>query len=204
MINRPAGRYLSRGERAQFVVNNFAAYLTGRVLDVGCGEGFLRRHIPAYVGCDIAGLEDVTVNLDSGFLPFQNGSFCTAVCIDVLEHVEPLGHIFEDLFRVAQENVIVSLPNVYALGYRLKFLQGKVIAKEYSLEPRNRHKWLPSYSETRHFIRRHLPEDWRIRWEFGYYPHAWWRSGPAYGFLADRYPNLFATTYWAHFYRDPK
>jgi len=90
---------------------------------------------------------------------------------------------------------------MYALGYRLKFLRGQVISKDYSLMSRNRHKWLPSFAEVRSFIRDQLPQDWHIEWEFGYYPRAWWRVGPLYKLLARAYPNLFAPVYWGLFER---
>lgn len=199
MSKSPIGHYLSRAERAQFVITNFTPYLSGRVLDVGCGEAFLREHMASYVGIDIVGKPDVFVNLDRGNLPFANRAFNAVVCIDVLEHIEPLAEVLADLFRVASHYVIISLPNMYALGWRLKFLRGQVISKEYSLTPRNRHKWLPSFSEVCSFVQTQLPQDWHIAWEFGYYPQAWWRMGPVYKLLARTRPNLLATIYWALF-----
>ena len=176
MYDAPVGTYLSRQGRARFIATNFACQLDGRVLDVGCGEAFLRPLVPGYVGCDIAGNPDVRVDLDKDSLPFAAQSFQTVICIDVLEHVEPLVGVFCELFRVAQENVIISLPNIYALGYRLRFLRGQVLSKEYSLEPRNRHKWLPGYGEARTLFAHYLPPGWRVAWEFGFHPLTSWRT----------------------------
>lgn len=188
----PTGHYSNRAGRAQFAAANFAAYLSGRVLDVGCGEAFLKAHIGHYVGIDIVGAPDVRVDLERGALPFGDRSFDTVICIDVLEHLEEFNDVFAELFRVARRYVIVSLPNMYALGFRLRCLRGRVIAKEYSLMPRNRHKWLPGFSEARDFMRAWLPMKWRIKWEFGYWPPTWWRIGV----VCKLWPGLFATGYW--------
>ncbi|HXW00585.1 MAG TPA: class I SAM-dependent methyltransferase, partial [Anaerolineae bacterium] len=195
--------YSSRVERAQFIAMNFKPYLIGRVLDVGCAEAFLKKHINQYIGLDITGNPDLLVNLEQTGLPFCDKAFDTVMCIDVLEHLDSLTKVLRDLFRVASQYVIISLPNVYALGWRLKFLRGQVLSKEYSLLPRNRHKWLPSFTETRIFMRTQLPQNWYIKWEFGYYPPAWWRVGPLYKTLALAHPNLLATTYWALFEHRP-
>lgn len=203
MFRTLEGTFLDRRGRARFIAHNFADHLRGRVLDVGCGDALLREHVTDYVGCDIAGKPDVRLNLDHAFLPFRDGSFQTAVCTDVLEHVEPMRQVFGELFRVAQRSVIISLPNVYALGYRIKFARGRVISKEYSLEPRNRHRWLPNFDETCAVIRRWLPAGWEIAAEFAYYPQAWWRRGPLYAAWAHKDPNLFATSYWGLFVRRP-
>jgi len=203
MPKLPVGHYSSRAERARFIATNFGPYLSGRVLDVGCGDAFLREYVVRYTGCDIAGTPDVFVDLERGGLPFKDKAFDIIVCTDVLEHLEPLAEVLADLLRVAARYVIISLPNMYALGYRLKFLRGQVISKEYSLVPRNRHKWLPSFAEARSFIQARLPQEWHVVWEFGYYPRDWWRVGPLYKLLAGAYPNLLATSYWVLFERWP-
>jgi hypothetical protein len=202
MLGTLDGAYFDRTGRARFIAHNFAGQLRGPVLDVGCGDALLRGFVPNYVGCDIAGKPDVRLDLDTGILPFGDGAFQTSVCTDVLEHVEPMRQVFWELFRVARQYVIISLPNLYVLGFRLRFLQGKVLSKEYSLEPRNRHRWLPSFAESSVTIRKWLPAGWTIALETGYYPPAWWRRGPAYTRYAYRYPNLFATTYWGLFVRE--
>lgn len=196
MPKSPTGHYDDRKGRAQFIATNFAPYLSGSVLDVGCGDALFREHLGLYVGCDIAGMPDVLVDLEKGVLPFSDNVFDTVLCIDVLEHVDPLAAVLGDLFRVARRHVIISLPNMYALGWRVRFLRGRVLSKEYSLTPRNRHKWLPSLAEARSLIQARLPEGWRLVWEFGYCPRAWWRVGPLHRFLARVYPNLLATGYW--------
>ncbi len=196
MGERPVGYYSNREERAEFIAVNLAPFLSGSVLDVGCGEAYLRAHVRHYIGVDLVGEPDVIVDLERAGLPFRDRSFDSVVCVHVLEHLDSLREIAADLFRVAGRHVVVSVPNMYALGYRLKFLRGQVIGKEYSLMPRNRHKWLPSWSEARAFLRDTCPEGWSVSWEFAYRPRAWWRVGPIYNLLACRYPNLLATGYW--------
>ena len=196
MLKLPIGHYTSREERAEFIAVNYASCLTGTVLDVGCGDAYLGQHVASYVGVDIAGNPDIVIDLEGVTLPFHDRAFDTIVCTDVLEHLDAFHQVFADLFRVATHHVIISLPNMYALGWRLRFLSGRTLSKEYSLEPRNRHKWLPSYQEASSFFRARLPQGWRVAREFGYYPPAWWRRGPLYKWAALAYPNLLATAYW--------
>ena len=189
--------YLDRAGRAEYIAASFAAWLQGSVLDVGCGDAHLRGHVASYAGLDISGHPDVIADLEQGGLPIRDDAVDTVVCTDVLEHIEPIRSVAGELFRVARSHVIVSIPNMYAVGWRLRFLRGLVLSKEYSLAPRNRHKWLPSYNECRSFIRRELPAEWTVRKEYGYSPQAWWRVGPVRWLLARRFPNLLATAYWA-------
>lgn len=199
---RPGFGWTDRAGRARFIAQFFASYLRGSVLDVGCGDALLRQHLPNYTGCDIGGKPDVMIDLDrASTLPFADRTFASVVCTDVLEHVEPLRAVFCDLFRVAQHHVIISLPNMYALGFRLRFLTGRVLSKEYSLEPRNRHKWLPAFSETRTMMLKWLPPGWTLTQDYAYYPQAWWRQGKIYESCSRAFPNLLAHTYWALFTR---
>lgn len=204
MLEISLDHYSSRRDRARFIAANFKGCFHGRVLDVGCGDSFLSKYVAQYTGIDITGQPNARVDLERGGLPFSDGAFDTVVCTDVLEHVEPLASVLREIFRVGRRYVIVSLPNVYALGWRLRFLQGHVLSKEYSLTPRNRHKWLPSLTESRVFLKGCLPEGWHVVQEFGYTPRAWWRRGFAHTLLAHAFPNLLATGYWVLFeYREP-
>jgi glycosyltransferase involved in cell wall biosynthesis/SAM-dependent methyltransferase len=67
----------------------------GRTLDIGCGSGKLRAHLPGgtrYVGCDpmllpTAGREFAAVSASGEQLPFPDGAFDSVVLYDVLSYV---------------------------------------------------------------------------------------------------------------------
>jgi 2-polyprenyl-3-methyl-5-hydroxy-6-metoxy-1,4-benzoquinol methylase len=149
--------YESRAERAQFIHQNFAFFLQGHILDVGCGEGYFRSLIgpERYVGLDIVGRADVVVNLDHGSLPFPDATFDCVVCTDVLEHLEHIHAMLDELLRVSRRYIIISLPNPAAVIWP-RILRGMDSGKFYGLpteRPRDRHRWFFTYAEARAFIR---------------------------------------------------
>lgn len=100
-----------------------------RVLDVGCGEGVLveeYRSRLSIVGVDHEyGSPHVMMGsvLD---LPFRDGTFPHALCLDVLEHL-PFAQqtrALDELYRVLEKggDVLVSVPNLAHLQSRLHFL----------------------------------------------------------------------------------
>src|SRR5688572_23346458 len=94
--------FSERRSRSEFVARRFAPYLPESVLDVGCYEAPLRDLLKGarYVGVDMAGKPDITLDLDSGApLPFGDGEFRTVLCIEVLEHLEHLHAMFGELVR---------------------------------------------------------------------------------------------------------
>ncbi len=91
------------------------------VLDIGARDGHLRRYLAAdvrYRGVEIApqfASEHVQIHDVSSGLPFEDGSFDFAFCIEVLEHVpNPWGTLGE-IHRVLRPGgiLILSVPNPY-------------------------------------------------------------------------------------------
>ena len=87
-----------------------------RVLDIGCGAGFLSNHL-AYAGFDVTGLDASRASLtvaaqhdathrvnyllgDALSLPFDDASFDAVCAMDVLEHVETPAAVIAELARV--------------------------------------------------------------------------------------------------------
>lgn len=100
------------------------------VLEAGCNEGFLSMAL-IEDGCNISsvdldkeqidkakaifGIE--AIHADINELPFENDSFDIAVGGETLEHIENPMNGLRELFRVAREKVIISLPiGSYWLG----------------------------------------------------------------------------------------
>ncbi len=84
--------------------------ITGRVLDVGCGSKpylrYFEGHVDQYFGIDIEkethdhSNEDVNLIFDGETLPFEDGSFDSAVTFQVLEHVFAPDRFVSELRRV--------------------------------------------------------------------------------------------------------
>lgn len=105
------------------------------VLDAGCGEGLLVEEYGgrlAMTGVDAA-YESLHVTRASlTALPYADGHFSRALCLDVLEHLsyEDQGKALAELWRVLEPagELLVSVPNLAHLQSRVQFLlRGRLI-----------------------------------------------------------------------------
>lgn len=89
-------------------------YIQGRVLDVGSGSGTLVNLIPNAVGVDLVPKHANSVKADITNLPFKDGSFDTAFCTELLEHLcdKDLDQGLNEIGRVLSEegHLIVTVP----------------------------------------------------------------------------------------------
>jgi SAM-dependent methyltransferase len=151
--------YTDRESKAAYIARKYAPVLGGSVLDVGCGEGLLRRHLPRpdlYVGVDAAPSGDTPVDLERGALPFADRSFDAVVCTDVLEHLEAAHAIFDECCRVSRSRVIISLPNPVRNFITELFAGSGGRMKYYGLpaeNPGDRHRWFFGFEEAEAFVR---------------------------------------------------
>ncbi len=136
-----------REKHADFVyvperVPYFVAAVGGpgqRVLDIGCRAGALSQHFLAgneVTGMDVdeealghasaRGLQTVWGDVEEP-LPFEDGSFDAVVVGEILEHVRFPDEVVGEIGRVLRPDGVVvgSVPNVYRLKNRLKFLVGR-------------------------------------------------------------------------------
>jgi hypothetical protein len=138
--------FKKREQRSQYVAKRFQHYLTDKVADIGCFQAPLRSLLSNcdYTGVDVAGSPDIKMNLDTpASLPFQSGEFNTVLCIEVLEHLDNLHHIFDELIRISNRYIIISLPNCWR-DARQKIERGTGGFLHYGLpteKPLDRHKW---------------------------------------------------------------
>jgi SAM-dependent methyltransferase len=101
----------------------------GSVLDVGCGLGSYGRGLLAegysWKGVEVnpddcaelARLGLPHQRVDGRTLPFPDGAFGSALCLEVLEHIEEPRAFLREIARVAPGQLIVSVPNCELLGY---------------------------------------------------------------------------------------
>lgn len=155
---RSALRYRDRQTKAAYIADKYRQILTDSVLDVGCDTKRIGSLIPRsvkYVGIDMSPVADVVLDLDAGPLPFADRSFNTVLCTDVLEHLEHAHRVFDELCRVSDQWVIVSLPNPIrhmleaigtGCGSQLKY---------YGLptdRPSDRHRWFFGIDDAKRFL----------------------------------------------------
>jgi len=111
------------------------------VLDAGCGEGVIVEEFASSLAIEGVDPNYTSDHVRTGSLldlPFPDGRFDRALCLDVLEHLEyqqqPVA--LAELFRVLRPGgeLLVSVPNLAHLQSRIHFLlQGRLIrtASEY-------------------------------------------------------------------------
>ncbi|MFW5750834.1 MAG: class I SAM-dependent methyltransferase [Planctomycetota bacterium] len=149
--------FKQRQDRMDFVVRHFGKHIENNALDVGCDNRYLARLLPEldYTGIDLNDTADLTINLETTpALPFENDSFETVICTDVLEHLDNLHEIFAELIRVCARNLIISLPGNWA-NARLPIARGRGAIAHYGLpvhKPVDRHKWFFSLEEAQRFL----------------------------------------------------
>jgi SAM-dependent methyltransferase len=106
-----------------------------RVLDAGCGEGVLVEEYAdrlAIVGIDPNYTSDRVQTASLTALPFADGTFDRALCLDVLEHLtfDEQPRALAELYRVLAPGgeLLVSVPNLAHLQSRVHFLlKGRLI-----------------------------------------------------------------------------
>jgi 2-polyprenyl-3-methyl-5-hydroxy-6-metoxy-1,4-benzoquinol methylase len=130
------------------------------LLDVGCRgcelKAYLQPHI-AYAGLDLEQNKQGTVTYvgDVMTLPLSQRFDCI-VALDVLEHVENPGVLFDRLVALARNHLLISLPNCYDLKGRVKFAFRGNLGGKYTFSahaPIDRHRWLTGREEIYAFYR---------------------------------------------------
>ena len=106
-----------------------------RVLDAGCGEGVLVDEYAARLAIHGLDAHYASEHVTQGSLtelPYPDGSFDRALCLDVLEHLpfEAQPKALAELHRVIRSGgeLLVSIPNLAHLQSRIHFLlRGRLI-----------------------------------------------------------------------------
>jgi len=128
-----------------------------RLLDVGCGSGYLakllKEGVPGLVvhGVDISSValerarhhvdQVWQVDLDKNDLPVSSEQYDTVTCIEVLEHLYDPDHAIGEIARVLSSGgcAVVTVPNLAYWRYRLDLLRGRVPPP--AIDPRHLHQF---------------------------------------------------------------
>jgi len=98
------------------------------ILDIGCGLGTyvkaLRKHGRDCIGVELDRPEIRAALLDEvkpyvklhrwrkNHLPFKDNSFSSAICIEVMEHIEKPERWMEEISRVVRDELIITVPDM--------------------------------------------------------------------------------------------
>jgi SAM-dependent methyltransferase len=172
----PSGRAVETvfGERWSLVINLIGPDAFS-VLDVGCRKRELRDHLPPnsrYVGMDLFPPADVIASAEEP-LPFDDNAFETVVLADVLEHLENPHGALDEAMRVGRRSVIVLLPNLFTLLWRIYFAAfGRMPSQKYAFGPyprADRHRWLMNFDQAAAFTAGRADlAGWRLARECAY------------------------------------
>jgi ubiquinone/menaquinone biosynthesis C-methylase UbiE len=176
---RDGSRVLKR--HARFLVSRFFRWTEdGRILEVGCGAGFLLSHLRAalpasfsFVGsdvdrtmlrlsCRVKGAKGISfVQNDDQSLPFRDRSFQGIVCDGTFHHFEQPEKMFADMYRILApggEMVILNIDSgflfarLFRIYYRLKNRLRLATKPDFALYNSIRHS--PSLRDMRAFLER--------------------------------------------------
>ena len=105
-------------------IRKFEHYISGKTLDVGCGKKpyqSLFKNVTQYIGMDIEESghdhknEDIDVFYDGHTFPFEDNSFDSMICNQVLEHVFNPTEFLSEMHRVLKQDgkVLLTVPFVW-------------------------------------------------------------------------------------------
>ena len=131
------------------------------ILDAGCRDCVLRTYLPDavdYERLDLFQNSDGTVKHVMSLedpLPFGGDSYDVVAALDVVEHLDDFLGGLSELLRVARRKLIVVLPNMSHLLFRLRFLRRGFLGPKYDLSygaGADGHTWLTVQPQSDAFM----------------------------------------------------
>lgn len=119
-----------------------------RVLDIGCGDGYLAELITKNKNCNLTCLDISDVALQRAkarnlkvvqasmedVLPFDDNSFDYVIATEALEHIAKTEEVLLEMVRVSKKHLLVSIPNIAFWKYRWTLLRGR-FPKQWVVHP---------------------------------------------------------------------
>lgn len=153
------------------------------VLDVGCGQGYLLRHLghafTLAIGCDIsasaltvahrAAPDSPLLQASASALPFQTGTMNLIVAIDLVEHLVNPVEFFLECRRILEPGglLFMSTPNTRSLGARLKGERWFALTDDTHVSLLTPERWASLLTDTGFHIR---VEGTDFVWDVPYFP----------------------------------
>lgn len=149
-------RYRPRKEQHYGVLlDTFKEAVKGSIIDMGSRDDTFERRLGRSVArFDKNNPELPVFDWEKEPLPVGDKSYDTVVCLDTLEHIDRIHFATDDLFRVAKESVIISLPNCWKRMVKAS-AQGRWGHGGYGIPleaPFDRHRWFFSTEEAFDFL----------------------------------------------------
>ncbi|HEU4716711.1 MAG TPA: class I SAM-dependent methyltransferase [Bacteroidia bacterium] len=106
-------------ESIQFILDQSAENRHDRIIDVGCGKGFLLKLLKENGYTDISGCDIIREMKDDSIpftegkieqLPFPDKSFDVVICNHTIEHITDSRKAIAELKRIARKKIIITTP----------------------------------------------------------------------------------------------
>ncbi len=151
--------FVDREGRAAFIAKTFKNEIdqASSILDVGSDYNSLKKIVGEKVlGVDLYGEPDIVIDFEKEKLTkFSDNQFGLVVCTEVLEHLENFHEMLDELVRVSNKYIVISLPNCMSIFARFNILFRGNAGKYYGLpfhKPQDRHRWFFSHKDIERFF----------------------------------------------------
>ncbi|VVB89718.1 Ubiquinone biosynthesis O-methyltransferase [uncultured archaeon] len=128
-------------DRIKKVLSLFDPIINGKILDIGCGDGYLSVLIcektqANLYGCDISenglraakkrGIIVKKVDISSGALPYPDNYFDAIFCGEFIEHIFDTDNFAEEMKRIIKKDgyIILTTPNLASWFNRILMILG--------------------------------------------------------------------------------
>lgn len=147
-----------------------------KLLDVGCRGCELKGYVEDltdYEGVDLfqnpAGSVNYVLDVSKG-IPLKDKTYNYVVALDLVEHLDDFEGGLNELLRLTDKSLILMLPNIAHIFFRIKFLLKGSISGKYDMHykmGKDRHRWLTTQSQVDEVVKLFAEENdlnFRVIW----------------------------------------